>query len=295
MLSISSYSCHISDSLKCDRGCSHTSLWADVAFFFKASLLDSLSNRKWTPLLVAAPLRGSGMSDLREWGPYLQTGRQQTLLGMTYICPLKTTPPPFFYSQLGLYRVQDCEPILPFSPLIPVFPLESSSLELISGFLLKCSLFSFFSFLLSDMTCVWLCISSFYSYSSIAFWALSWTWNVFYIAPSRLCTLFKMGCLQQMSAWLPCLTYIYFFFFFSHRFVSIDSESRFPRLPFLLIKLSLWSAQFLQVRPQTASSSAGGVCSAKLLLRHCAAQLPLLHFLNLFLTHHPPNFLIIAV
>ena len=50
-----------------------------------------------------------------------------------------------------------------------------------------------------------------------------------------------------------------------------------PKAPFCPDQTQSWAAQSLHVTPQTISSSAGGVHSAKVLLRHCAVKLPLLH------------------
>lgn len=61
-------------------------------------------------------------------------------------------------------------------------------------------------FLLSDMTCVWLSISAFYSYSSIGFWALSWTWNMFCIDTAVCCTL------QQISLRIFTVAFLDFIF-----------------------------------------------------------------------------------
>lgn len=139
MLSMSSYSCHISNSLKCDLDCSHTSLWAEAAFL----------KPEWPLCWTASPTENEHHCwQLLLWVeigwvrpvPWGWTSANFTWHDL-HLCPLILFSQ--FYSQSGLHRVQHCETILPFSPLILMFPLESSSLELISGFLLKCSLFFF--------------------------------------------------------------------------------------------------------------------------------------------------------
>lgn len=131
---------------------------------------------------------------------------------------------------------------------------------------------------------------------SIALSATSRAFNTFCTVFGYLyCTLFKLGCLERIyphefRSFLHPVLHLCLFsldlsiLFVHNQPVSIDTEPWLLKLPFVLIKLLPELHNLCKSLPQTISSSAGRVCSAKLLLRHCAVKLPLLQFLNLFLT-----------
>lgn len=166
------------------------------------------------------------------------------------------------------------------------------SLELINGFLQKCSSFSLSALFFSDYVfhlfqrqhCPLGYVKSFLIYSVLA------------ISTAHSSNLEPWA---NFSFWhrvlLSLLHLLVFWSWLEHMFcpppVSIYRQWALTlKAPFWPDQTPSWAAQSLQVTRQTISSSAGGVRSANRLLRHRAVKLPLLHFLNLFLILHPPSF-----